>query len=79
MRTRVVNTPMGRWLVERGLEAHVPPMGYCTACGRGFFNETPSGKRLTYCGCLGVDLPARRVPRLFCPSCGHGQRCRCQR
>jgi len=54
-------------------------MAYCTACGRGFFNETPSGERLTYCGCLGVDIPARLIPRRFCPSCGNSQRCRCRR
>ena len=79
MRKKIVSTPLGKWLVEQGLEGYVPPMGYCTACRKGMFNETPSGERLTYCGCLGVDVPARRVPRRFCPSCGNSKRCRCRR
>ena len=78
MRARRPNAPLGKWLVKRGLEQCIPPMGYCTACGKGIFNETPSGKRLTYCGCLGADVPARRVPRRFCPSYSNQQRCRCR-
>jgi len=79
MRSKVFDTPTGRWLVQSGLEHHLPPMGYCTACGRGFFNQPPDGQPLTYCGCLGTGIGARQVPRLFCPGCGNGKRCRCAR
>ena len=74
---RVLPTPLGNWLIEEGLEEYVPPMGYCAACGKGMFNEMPGGKLFTYCGCLGVGVPARRIPRRFCPGCGNTERCRC--
>jgi hypothetical protein len=77
MRSKILNTPTGKWLVESGLEYYLPPMGYCTACGRGFFNQPPNGPSLTYCGCLGGDIRLRQVPRLFCPGCGNRKRCRC--
>jgi len=77
MHSRVFDTPTGTWLVEPGLEYHLPPMGYCTACGRGFFNQPPEGPPLTYCGCLGVSVGLRKASRRFCPGCGNRDRCRC--
>jgi hypothetical protein len=79
MHSRVFDTPTGRWLVQSGLEQHLPPMGYCTACGMGFFNQPPDGPPLAYCGCLGTAVDFRQVPRRFCPRCGNRKRCRCKK
>jgi hypothetical protein len=79
MRMKVMHTPMGKRLVQPGLEHCLAPTGYCTACGRGFFNQPPEGPPLTYCGCLGAGVAPRRVPRRFCPGCGNARRCRCPR
>ncbi len=71
MRLNILRTPMGKWLVEPGLEQCLPPMGYCTACGGGFFNQPPEGPPLAYCGYLATGIGLRQVTRLFCPGCGN--------
>ena len=79
MRTKVVESPTGRWLVQRGLEGHLPPMGFCAACGRGFLSRPPEGPPHARCGCEGAGAPPQRTPRRFCSGCGNGRRCRCPR
>jgi hypothetical protein len=79
MRSKGTYAPAGKRLIQRDLEQHLPPMGYCTACGKRFFNQPPDGPPLTYCGCLGSGVGLREAPRRFCPGCGNRKRCRCKK